>query len=417
MYRTLYYSWFQRSEVGGLIQARGLTRTFKVKRGAAVEAVRGIDLEVAEGELVAFLGPNGAGKSTTLRMLTTLLPPTAGTAHVAGHDVAREPAAVRRRIGFIGQGNGAGYYHHVRDEVVLQGRAYGLRWRDARHRADELLEALQLTAMAKRGAGTLSGGAPGRRAAAGGARGRPPRGGAAAPQTRPGPHPPPPHPAPPPPPLLEALQRTTMATRGAGTLSGGQRRRLDIAMGLVHAPPLLFLDEPSTGLDPQNRANLWDHVLEVRERFGTTLFLTTHYLDEADTMAERVMIIDNGRVIADDTPAKLKAELAGDLVRITLADPADAGTARATAERLAELHHVTVDGADLELRVPGGSEVLPGYLLQLDGDGVGVRSAEVARPTLDDVFLTLTGRSLRDEAETADDARAAAATTTQGVPA
>lgn len=325
-----------------MIHARGLTRTFEVKKGDDVVAVDGIDLDVEEGELVAFLGPNGAGKSTTLRMLTTLLPPTAGTAMVAGHDVATEPGKVRRRLGYIGQGNGAGHYHHVRDEVVLQGRAYGLAWRDARRRTDELLEALQLTAMAK---------------------------------------------------------------RGAGTLSGGQRRRLDIAMGLVHAPPLLFLDEPSTGLDPQNRANLWEHVLGVRERFGTTLFLTTHYLDEADTMAERVMVIDHGRVIADDTPARLKADLAGDHLRITLIDPTTTGAAREVADRLATLHEVRVEGADVHLRVPEGAQVLPGYLRQLDAHGVEVHSAEVSRPTLDDVFLHLTGRSLREEAQSTDDAR------------
>jgi ABC-2 type transport system ATP-binding protein len=332
-----------------VIHARELTRSFTTGDGV-VHAVTDLDLDVEEGELVAFLGPNGAGKSTTLRMLTTLLEPTSGTAVVAGHDVVREPAAVRRRIGYIGQGNGAGHYHHVRDELVLQARAYGSSWRAARRRADELLTALQLE---------------------------------------------------------------TMATRTTGTLSGGQRRRLDIALGLVHAPPLLFLDEPSTGLDPQNRANLWRHVTEVREQFGTTLFLTTHYLEEADTMAERVMVIDHGRVIADDTPARLKAALAGDRVVLTLADgpeapepsdasePSEAGTAtvREVAARLGPLHAAETDGATVSLRVPGGAELLPGLLRELDRRGVAVRSAEVARPTLDDVFLNLTGRSLREESE------------------
>ncbi|MTV27441.1 ATP-binding cassette domain-containing protein [Nitriliruptoraceae bacterium ZYF776] len=324
-----------------MIHARQLRRTFRTESGPDVAAVRGVDLDVAEGELVAFLGPNGAGKSTTLRMLTTLLPPTSGTATVAGHDVARDPAAVRRRIGYIGQGNGAGHYHRVRDEVVLQGRAYGLPWRDARRRADELLTALQLTGL---------------------------------------------------------------ADRTAGTLSGGQRRRLDIAMGLVHAPPLLFLDEPSTGLDPQNRANLWEHVLEVRERFGTTLFLTTHYLEEADTMAERVMIIDDGRVIADDTPTRLKADLAGDQVVIGLADPADVPRARGVADRLATLHEVRAEGEQVHLRIPDGARILPDFLRQLHEDRVVVVSAEVARPTLDDVFLHLTGRSLREQVEADADA-------------
>jgi ABC-2 type transport system ATP-binding protein len=258
-----------------MIRARELTKTFKVKRGERVLAVDEVDIDVEEGELVALLGPNGAGKTTTLRMLTTLLAPTSGTATVAGCDVTRDPAGVRRKIGYIGQGNGAGHYQRVRDEMVIQGYAYGLRRREAHRRADELLETLQLAQMGK---------------------------------------------------------------RTSSTLSGGQRRRLDIALGLVHRPKLLFLDEPSTGLDPQNRANLWEHVLDIREQLGTTILLTTHYLEEADSMAERVLIVDHGKVIADDTPESLKAGLTG-----------------------------------------------------------------VERPTLDDVFLNLTGRSLRDAGDGADE--------------
>lgn len=326
-----------------MIQARALSRSFRSKAGV-VDAVRGIDLDIEEGELVAFLGPNGAGKSTTLRMLTTLLPPSSGTAVVAGHDVATEPAAVRQRIGYIGQGNGAGHYHHVGDELVLQGRAYGLGWRDARRRADELLEVFDLTAMTK---------------------------------------------------------------RTAGTLSGGQLRRLDIAMGLIHSPPMLFLDEPSTGLDPQNRANLWEHVLDVRKRFGTTLFLTTHYLDEADTMAERVMVIDHGEVIADDTPENLKANLAGDRIVVVIEDAARSAEVEATATRIVAVHEVDVDGPRVSLRVPRGTEVVPALLRQLDVRGIVVASAEVSRPTLDDVFLSLTGRSLREETSVNEEAQPA----------
>jgi len=227
-----------------MIRARGLTRHFAVKGGERVEAVRGVDLDVAAGELVAFLGPNGAGKSTTLRMLTTLLPPTAGTATIAGHDIRTDPAGARRRIGYIGQGHGAGDYFRVLDELVTQGRLYGLTRKDAKVRAGELLAVLDLE---------------------------------------------------------------PLATRAVATLSGGQRRRLDIAIGLVHRPPLLFLDEPSTGLDPQNRANLAGIVRRLHAEFATTVFLTTHYLDEADAIAERVIVIDHGRVIADDNPAALKA--------------------------------------------------------------------------------------------------------------
>ncbi|HLM21056.1 MAG TPA: ATP-binding cassette domain-containing protein, partial [Propionibacteriaceae bacterium] len=231
-----------------MIHTRRLTRHF-VSKKETIEAVRGVDIDVAAGELVAFLGPNGAGKSTTLRMLTTLLPPTSGTAVVAGAQVTSEPALVRSRIGYVGQANGAGHSFRVRDELVNQGRFYGMNSSDAARRADELLASLDLVPLAK---------------------------------------------------------------RRVSTLSGGQRRRLDLALGLMHRPKLLFLDEPSTGMDPQNRANLWDHILQLRAEQGTTLVLTTHYLEEADAQAERVLVIDHGLIIADDTAPNLKANLAGD---------------------------------------------------------------------------------------------------------
>ncbi|MGV9381991.1 ATP-binding cassette domain-containing protein [Nonomuraea sp. NPDC003707] len=309
-----------------MIHTRGLTRVFKVKK-ERVEAVRGIDLEVEAGQLVAFLGPNGAGKSTTLRMLTTLLPPTSGTAMVAGHDVAKDPAGVRARIGYVGQRNSAGENFLVRDELVTQGRCYGLDARQATARAEELLDLLDLRALAKR---------------------RP------------------------------------------GTLSGGQRRRLDIALGLIHRPGLLFLDEPSTGLDPKSRAEVWQHILQLRETYGTTLFLTTHYLEEADNMAERVVIIDNGRIIADGTAEQLKNDLAGDHITITTSTEEE-------ARRAAELGGGAADGTTVRLRVPNAAAALPDYLRTLDGSGIKVTTAETIRPTLDDVFLALTGRSLTDD--------------------
>lgn len=309
-----------------MIHARGLTRVFTMKK-EAVEAVRGIDLDVEAGQLVAFLGPNGAGKSTTLRMLTTLLPPTSGTATVAGHDVARDPAAVRSRIGYVGQRNSAGEEFHVRDELVTQGRCYGLRRKEAAARADELLDLLDLAPLAR---------------------------------------------------------------RVPGTLSGGQRRRLDIALGLIHRPDLLFLDEPSTGLDPKSRAEIWEHILRLRATYGTTLFLTTHYLEEADNMAERVVIIDGGRIIADGTAEQLKNDLAGDHIVITTATEREAA-------RAAELGGGSADGVTVRLRVAGATATLPDYLRGLDAAGIKVKTAETIRPTLDDVFLTLTGRSLTDD--------------------
>ncbi len=316
-----------------MIQTRELTRHFRVK-GELVEAVRGVDIDVEAGEMVAFLGPNGAGKSTTLRMLTTLLPPTSGSATVAGIDVTENPAGVRRRIGYIGQGNGAGHAQRVRDELVNQGRCYGLGRAESRKRAGELLATLD----------------------------------------------------------LESLANRTVAT-----LSGGQQRRLDIALGLVHRPELLFLDEPSTGLDPQNRANLWEHILRLRQEYGTTIFLTTHYLDEADTMTGRVMIVDHGRVIADDSPEKLKADLAGDRISLTTRDESEAQKTTQITERMLPSQTITTDGATATLYATGGTAVLPELLRALDAAGIHVLSAEVKRPTLDDVFLALTGRSLRED--------------------
>ena len=307
-----------------LIEARGLTRSF-----GSVQAVRGLDLDVATGELVAFLGPNGAGKSTSLRMLTTLLAPTSGSATVAGCDIATDPAGVRRRIGYVGQGNGAGHTQRVADELVSQGRAYGLRRREARDRAAELMSALELDAL---------------------------------------------------------------AGRKVQTLSGGQRRRLDVALGLVHRPGLLFLDEPSTGLDPQSRANLWEHVLRLRAEHGMTVFLTTHYLDEADTMAERVMVMDHGRVIADDTADRLKSKHVGE--RIVVRAATRDGAARLAAAVATEASDVAVDGRTLIARVENGPATLPALLRAVPD--VAVETAEVRRATLDDVFLALTGRSLRD---------------------
>ncbi|MEV4216753.1 ATP-binding cassette domain-containing protein [Nonomuraea sp. NPDC049725] len=268
-----------------------------------------------------------AGKSTTLRMLTTLLPPTSGTAVVAGRDVARDPAGVRARIGYVGQRNSAGENFRVRDELVTQGRCYGLTTAQARARAAELLELLDLE---------------------------------------------------------------PLATRKPGTLSGGQRRRLDIALGLIHRPDLLFLDEPSTGLDPGSRADIWAHILRLRETYGTTIFLTTHYLDEADSMAERVIVIDGGRVIADGTAERLKNDLAGDRLTITTRTGHDAAEA-------ARIGGGEADGLTVRVRVANAAAALPEYLRALEAAGIEVATAETARPTLDDVFLSLTGRKLDDD--------------------
>lgn len=317
-----------------MIHTRGLTRHFQAKE-RTVEAVRGIDVDVSEGELVAFLGPNGAGKSTTLRMLTTLLRPTSGTAQVAGCDVVDDPNGVRRRIGFIGQGNGASHNQRVRDELVSQGRCYGLARHDATTRAEDLMVSLDLV------------------------------------------------------PLAERVVKT---------LSGGQRRRLDVAIGMVHRPGLLFLDEPSTGLDPQNRANLKELIERLRVEHGTTIVLTTHYLDEADSLADRVVVIDHGRIIADGTPEHLKSDLVGDHMAITGRTAEDATRIADVIHQVAEPLRVQVEGSTVDARVRGATTLAPELLRHLDAAGVTVTAAEVARATLDDVFLALTGRSLRESA-------------------
>ncbi len=323
--------------MGTMITTRDLTRTFRSGKDV-IEAVRGIDLDVAEGELVAFLGPNGAGKSTTLRMLTSLLPPSSGTATVAGVDVSSDPAGVRARIGYIGQKDGAGHNYRVGDELRMQGRFYGLSRAEVERRGAELFASLDLAGL---------------------------------------------------------------EDRKVSTLSGGQKRRLDIALGLVHEPGLLFLDEPSTGMDPQNRANLWEHILRLRRERGTTIVLTTHYLEEADSMAERVVVIDHGTIIADDTAERLKAEQAGDRLHLTVAPDAVATTRDVLTRVGSDVEDRAVaDGVRVTARVDRASHQLPGLLHDLDGRGVRVVAATAQQPTLDDVFLNLTGRSLREAVET-----------------
>jgi ABC-2 type transport system ATP-binding protein len=309
-----------------MIQARGLVQTFSTKQGRTkvdIRAVDGVDLDVAEGEVVGFLGPNGAGKTTTLRMLTTLLRPTAGTARVAGYDVATQSVEVRRSIGYVSQAGGVSSYARAGDEVVDHGMLYGLSQQQATRRGQELFEQLDLPGL---------------------------------------------------------WQRTPKQ------MSGGQKRRLDIVMGLVHDPTLIFLDEPTTGLDPQARANLWEHIGNLRTQRGATVFLTTHYLDEADALSDRIMIIDQGRIIASDTAENLKAAVSGDQVDLEVADPARLGDAAAALESVSR-----------------AGRAVPGLLRDLDRTGIDLESIEVIRPTLDDVFLTLTGRSLRDaESEQSD---------------
>jgi ABC-2 type transport system ATP-binding protein len=315
-----------------MIEARGLKRTYKA-RGKSIEAVRGIDLQVSKGEIVGFLGPNGAGKTTTLKMLATLLEPTGGTATVAGSDLRADPVGVRRKIGYVSQAGSTSPEARAGEEIMSHAELYGIDRVTAKQRGQKLLAALDLS---------------------------------------------------------------DVWDRACGSLSGGQKRRLDIVMGLIHEPRLVFLDEPSTGLDPQSRATLWKHIRSVRDELGTTVFLTTHYMDEADSLSDRILIIDNGTIVAEGTPAALKKRVSGDAITLTLRNEADAAHAAEIAGKLDGVDTPVVEAHVVRLHVPDGAHALPVLLAGLtraDIDAIGV---DVNRPTLDDVFLTLTGRSLRD---------------------
>lgn len=316
-----------------IIEVSDLWKSFRV-RGKPVEAVRGLNLSIEKGEIFGFLGPNGAGKTTTLRILATLLSPDKGRVSIAGYDLARQPGRVRERIGYVGQNGGADVMASGRENLLLQARAYGLSRGQARARAQELIEQLELTAF---------------------------------------------------------------ADRPARSYSGGQRRRLDLALGIVHRPALLFLDEPSTGLDPQSRARLWEEVRTLHSA-GTTVFLTTHYLDEADNLCDRLAIIDGGKIVAEGTPEQLKEQIAGDVVTLTLRDSAGQFARAQTLLRSEPfVREIQADEQKLQVYVERGEETLAIILRLLEGQGIAVQTIALARPSLDDVFLRQTGRSLREE--------------------
>jgi ABC-2 type transport system ATP-binding protein len=317
-----------------VIQARALRRTFGSRR-SVVEAVAGIDLEVAAGAIFGFLGPNGAGKTTTLRMLATLLPPTSGEARVAGADLRREPRRVRQRIGYVGQMSGSDHSISGRSELIFQGLLYGMPEPDAVRRGAELLEAFELTGC---------------------------------------------------------------ADRHTETYSGGQRRRLDVALGLVHRPALLFLDEPTTGLDPQSRARMWDEVRRLREG-GTTVFLTTHYLEEADALCDRLAIVDQGRIVSEGTPEALKREIAGDVVTLVVDGDREAAAALLREQPFVRGEATLPDDSEsIRVFVDQGRTAVPQIFRVLEGADLDIRGVSMTRPSLDDVFLRRTGRSLREEA-------------------
>jgi ABC-2 type transport system ATP-binding protein len=312
------------------IEAQGLVRTFK----GGITAVAGIDLSVSPGEIYGFLGPNGAGKSTTVHMLTTLLPPTSGTARVAGYDIVKDGPKVRTAIGAALQEAALDGLLTGREHIRLQTALHGLPRSQRRARADELLERVGLT---------------------------------------------------------------RAADRKVNGYSGGMKRRLDLALALAHRPSILFLDEPTTGLDPQSRTALWSEVARLAKDEGVTVFLTTQYLEEADVLADRVGIIDHGRIVAEGTPDALKAEIGRPTVEAIPVDGKDPTAVARILERFGEPTGGSPKG--IAVRLQHGTRELAEVVRALDSAGVEVEHLQLHAPSLDDVFLAKTGRSLEGAAE------------------
>jgi ABC-2 type transport system ATP-binding protein len=308
------------------IVAQGLVKTYP----KGVRALDGVGFEVAAGSVFGLVGPNGAGKSTTVKILTTLSRPDEGQAAVAGIDVLKRPDRVRRAIGCVAQKSGVDVQATGRENMMLQGRLYGMAGRTLEERVDTLLARFGLTAAARR------------------------------------------------------------VTR---TYSGGMQRKLDVAMGLVHRPEVLFLDEPTTGLDPEARADMWTEIERLSSEEGLTILLTTHYLEEADRLAGQLAIVDEGKVVAQGSPDELKSELHGDAVHVELGETETDGRVAAALAQIAEVHDVVVDeGRLLHARADNGARAVPVVLQALEAHGVSVASVTVARPSLDDVYLMHTGR-------------------------
>jgi ABC-2 type transport system ATP-binding protein len=319
----------------GIIEFKDLKKSFWSREGGKkkeVEAVNGISLSIDEGEVFGFLGPNGAGKTTTQRMLATLLPIDSGVATIAGFDVKKRPNEVREIIGYVGQMGGTDNFATGKENLILQGRLYKMDRDDIEKSAERLIELFDLK---------------------------------------------------------------DIVDRLAKTYSGGQKRRLEVALGLIHDPRILFLDEPTAGLDPQNRANLWNHIKELKQR-GMTVLLTTHYLDEADKLCDRIAIIDNGGIVAVGTPKELKDKIAGETIKIEVETDLDTGTVAELFRDEPYVRETRTDGKFVHLIVDEGATALPKIFEILKNENITAKSISMAKPTLDDVFLKMTGRSLRD---------------------
>ena len=335
------------STTGRAIEARQLVKTYAVRgEKHGIRALDGLDISVPRGMIYGLLGPNGAGKSTTVKILTSLARPDSGEARVEGVDVLARPGQVRHMIGVVAQRSGADPTATGRENLILQGRLYGLPGACVRARADELLAHFGLTEAAGR------------------------------------------------------LVRT---------YSGGMQRRLDVALGLMHRPAVLFLDEPTTGLDPESRAAMWQEIARLAGGEGMTVLLTTHYLEEADRLASRLAIVDRGRVVTSGTPDELKGELRGDAVQVelpALRDDAEAARVRRVLEALPAVRDVVIAGRDVSARSDDGAAAVPVVLAELQRAGVNAASVAVARPSLDDVYLRHTGRRYSESESPARDGHA-----------
>lgn len=314
-----------------IVLTNNLKKYFPTKKGP-IKAVDGVNLEVEQGEIFGFLGPNGAGKTTFLRILTTLMPPDSGTARVADLDTVKNQQAVRRSIGYVGQSGGSDNAATGRENLILQGRLYDMTADEAQSRAEELIKVLDLS---------------------------------------------------------------EFADRIVSTYSGGQRRRLDVALGMMNKPKILFLDEPTTGLDPQNRANLWTQIQKLQKE-GTTIFLTTHYLEEADALSDRVAIIDHGKIVALGTPKELKRQVAGDSIIIGLKDTQTCSQVCESLKTKEFIHNVSIEDGHIRIYVEDGPHALPEIIRLFDQENIRLNTISLSEPSLDDVFLAKTGRTLRD---------------------
>jgi len=313
------------------VEISELHKSFKTSKGP-LEALRGVNLSIHKGEIFGFLGPNGAGKTTTLRILTTLLPFEKGEVRVAGIDVQKNPQLVRKRIGYVSQKGGADRHATGWENLVLEGRLYGMTKADACKQAEELVEAFSLE---------------------------------------------------------ECIQRFV------STYSGGQQRRLDIALGMMHGPDILFLDEPTNGLDPQNRDHLWSKIRKLREQ-GVTIFLTSHYLDEVDALSDRLAIMDHGQIVASGTPSSLKKEISGDIVTVGLHQRFHSSAKTLFQSHESLIREIVLGEQELRLFVDRGESALPQILRLLDQANIQLETIQMSIPSLNDVFLKKTGRYLRE---------------------